>query len=91
MQKHEFEELIGQTVTDNQYQIIEEVCMWHPSIKNTSGKEEVAELYKSFGMTIFCDMHKRAFRIKMLEEVIQTRKREIAVMQREIEELTSAE
>ena len=44
---------IERTVTDEQYKVIEEVYMWHPSIRNTSGKDEVAELYKSFGMTIF--------------------------------------
>ncbi len=91
MQKHEFEELIGETITDNQYQIIEEVYMWHPSIKNTSGKEEVAELYKSFGMTIFRDMHKRACRIRALEESIHVREREVRAIQREIEELKSTE
>lgn len=53
MQKQEFEERIERTVTDEQYKVIEEVYMWHPSIRNTSGKDEVAELYKSFGMTIF--------------------------------------
>lgn len=56
MQKQEFEERIERTVTDEQYKVIEEVYMWHPSIRNTSGKDEVAELYKSFGMTIFHDM-----------------------------------
>lgn len=60
MQKQEFEERIERTVTDEQYKVIEEVYMWHPSIRNTSGKDEVAELYKSFGMTIFhgyCDIN----------------------------------
>lgn len=60
MQKQEFEERIERTVTDEQYKVIEEVYMWHPSIRNTSGKDEVAELYKSFGMTIFHDMLPRA-------------------------------
>ena len=50
MQKQEFEERIERTVTDEQYKVIEEVYMWHPSIRNTSGKDEVAELYKSFGI-----------------------------------------
>lgn len=47
MQKQEFEERIERTVTDEQYKVIEEVYMWHPSIRNTSGKDEVAELYKT--------------------------------------------
>ena len=38
MQKQEFEERIEKTVTDEQYKVIEEVYMWHPSIRNTSGK-----------------------------------------------------
>lgn len=42
MQKQEFEERIERTVTDEQYKVIEEVYMWHPSIRNTSGKDEVA-------------------------------------------------
>ena len=50
MQKQEFEERIERTVTDEQYKVIEEVYMWHPSIRNTSGKDEVACLL--FG---FCD------------------------------------
>lgn len=39
MQKQEFEERIERTVTDEQYKVIEEVYMWHPSIRNTSGKQ----------------------------------------------------
>lgn len=46
MQKQEFEERIERTVTDEQYKVIEEVYMWHPSIRNTSGKDEVAEVMK---------------------------------------------
>ena len=46
MTKSELEEMIGGSVTDEEYQLIEEVYMWHPAIRNTSGKEEVAELYK---------------------------------------------
>lgn len=42
MQKQEFEERIERTVTDEQYKVIEEVYMWHPSIRNTSGKQEKA-------------------------------------------------
>ena len=33
MQKQEFEERIERTVTDEQYKVIEEVYMWHPSIR----------------------------------------------------------
>ena len=60
MQKREFEEMIEQPVSDAEYRVIETVYQWHPSVKEVSGKEEVAELYKSFGMAIFHDMLPRA-------------------------------
>ena len=61
MQKQEFEERIERTVTDEQYKVIEEVYMWHPSIRNTSGKDEVAELYGGKGYTpLLTDADKKA-------------------------------
>lgn len=89
MQKQEFEERIERTVTDEQYKVIEEVYMWHPSIRNTSGKDEVAELYKSFGMTIFHDMLPRAKKAHELDELLRNAQREVQRIQEEIEELWS--
>lgn len=60
MEKKEFEELVGQELSDEDFEIIEAVYRYHPAIRGVSGKEEVAELYKSFGMTIFYDMIARA-------------------------------
>lgn len=60
MQKEEFEDLVGQALSDMDYEIIETVYLHHPAIRDVSGKEEVAELYKSFGMNIFYDMFQRA-------------------------------
>lgn len=88
MQKREFEERIERTVTDEQYKIIEAVYMWHPSIRNTSGKDEVAELFKSFGMTIFHDMLPRAKKAKELDEQLRVAQRAVAKIQEEIEELS---
>ena len=34
MQKQEFEERIERTVTDEQYKVIEEVYMWHVTVRN---------------------------------------------------------
>lgn len=88
MQKHEFEERIERTVTDEQYKVIETVYMWHPSVRNTSGKDEVAELYKSFGMTIFHDMLPRAQKARELDELLRKAQREVQRIQEEIEELS---
>jgi hypothetical protein len=71
MTKSEFEEMIGGSVTDEEYQLIEEVYMWHPAIRNASGEEEVAELYKSFGIVIFYDMYPRAKKAKDIEDNIR--------------------
>lgn len=85
MQKQEFEERIERTVTDEQYKVIEEVYMWHPSIRNTSGKDEVAELYKSFGMTIFHDMLPRAKKAHELDELLRNAQREVQRIQEEMQ------
>ena len=50
MQKQEFEERIERTVTDEQYKVIEEVYMWHPSIRNTSGKARIGTLKRQLSM-----------------------------------------
>lgn len=72
MTKSEFEYLIHGSVTDEEYELIEIVYMWHPAIRNTSGKEEVAELYKSFGIIIFKDMYPRAMKLKEIDEEIRS-------------------
>lgn len=72
MTKSEFEYLIHGSVTDEEYELIETIYMWHPAIRNTSGKEEVAELYKSFGIVIFYDMYPRAMKLKEIDEEIRS-------------------
>jgi hypothetical protein len=67
MRKEEFENLIGQALSDGDYKIIETVYLYHPAIRGASGVEELAELYKSFGITIFYDMIGRAKRNQDLD------------------------
>ncbi len=71
MKKEEFEDLVGQALSDWDYEIVETVYQYHPAIRETSGKEEVAELYKSFSMTIFYDMIGRAERNRDLESALR--------------------
>ena len=68
MQKEEFEDLIGHALSDRDYEIIETVYLYHPAIRDVSGVEEVAELYKSFDMTIFYDLFGRAKKNQDLED-----------------------
>lgn len=62
-------------------------CGIHQS-GNTSGKDEVAELYKSFGMTVFHDMLPRAKKAHELDDLLRKAQREVAKIQEEIEELS---
>ena len=101
MQKHEFEERIESTVSDEDYKLIEFVYQFHPVIRNVSGKDEVAELYKSFGMALFRDMEPRAKKAKEVEEkmtscsleietlteLLATRKAEMKDLEAELQEL----
>ncbi len=62
MIKEEFQDMIGQIVSDEDYKVIEKVYQFHPAVNEVSGKEEVAELYKRFGLAIFNDLLPRAER-----------------------------
>lgn len=87
MMKTEFEDLIHGSVTDEEYELIETVYMWHPAIRNTSGKEEVAELYKSFGIVIFYDMYPRAKKAKDIEDNIRLIDKTRAVLVDQLKQL----
>lgn len=89
MRKDEFEALAGVAVSDTDYEIIEKVYMFHPTVRETSGKEEVAELYKSFGMAIFHDMLPRAERNCELEKELCHVQRETEQIRKEIEDLSN--
>ena len=88
MQKREFEEMIEHPVSDAEYKVIETVYQWHPSVKEVSGKEEVAELYKSFGMAIFHDMLPRAEKNRELESRLRHAQAEVERIKAEMEELS---
>lgn len=88
MQKREFEEMIEQPVSDAEYRVIETVYQWHPSVKEVSGKEEVAELYKSFGMAIFHDMLPRAEKNRGLEKQLRHAQAEVERIKAEMAELS---
>ena len=87
MQKSEFEQRIGRSVSESDYEIIETVYQWHPAVKNTSGKDEVAELWKSFGITVFIDMLPRAEKARELDEKLRCAQSEVDRIKEMIKEL----
>lgn len=87
MCKEEFQNLIGMEVSDEDYAIIEKVFLFHPAVSEVSGKEEVAELYKSFGLVVFCDMFPRAERNRELERQLRQAQAEVERIKQAMEEL----
>lgn len=55
------------SIPDNFYKIIEKVYTHHPSISETEGKKQIAELYVRFGFSIIMDMESRASRMAEME------------------------
>ena len=60
MQKQEFEQLIQTAISDEEYRIIDKVYTWHPAISETAGKSQIADLYRSGGMTVIKNMEETA-------------------------------
>lgn len=87
MIKEEFRDLVGMEVSDEDYRIIETVYQFHPAVSEVSGKEEVAELYKSFGLSVFCDMLPRAERNRELEMQLRRAQAEADRIKQEMEKL----
>ena len=70
MTKTELEALAG-TVTQEAYEQINFVYTFHPAISETNGKQQIADLYKTFGMRIISDMYPTACKAQALEEDIR--------------------
>ena len=75
MQKHEFEERIESTVSDEDYKLIEFVYQFHPVIRAKKAKE-VEEKMTS------CRLE-----IETLTELLATRKAEMKDLEAELQEL----
>lgn len=71
MTQQEFENRINGKVTTAEYTVIEYVYTFHPSISNTEGKEQIANIYKIGGFRLIKDMIATAQRAERLENDIQ--------------------
>lgn len=68
MMRDEFEKLIGKTVSDCDYSIIEKVYTWHPAIDEAEGKDQIATLYETGGMPLIKSMLEAANIMMNLEK-----------------------
>jgi hypothetical protein len=78
----EFEKLLGKSVPEADYRLIEIVYQFHPS--NLS-KEATVALYKEFGMALIRDMLPRADKMKELEENLRRAQGEVFKYQKLID------
>jgi predicted aldo/keto reductase-like oxidoreductase len=81
--KQEFKALAKREFTDKEYEAIETVYTYHPSISETEGKKQIASLYDTFGIRIIADMMPTATKAKEYEERIAQKKHELEELQEE--------
>ena len=75
---------------DKEYQIIEFVYQWHPSISGSGheGQRQIASLYSEFGMRIIADMFPTARKAEIIQNKISKAKAQTMDCERELEELS---
>ena len=88
MMKQEFEQRIGGTLSDKDYNLIELVYTWHPAISNTTGKDQMAALYMNYGMIIIKDMVTRSIAVRDLDKQLREAESKVVAIQKEMEELS---
>lgn len=88
MLKSEFETMTDiEEISDRDYDAIENVYMYHPAIDDKKGKEQMAYLYKEFGMTVIKDMEKRAIQYKYTLNSINEHEKSIQALKQSLKEL----
>ena len=73
--------------TDRDYEIIEYVYNFHPSISETQGRKQIAELFVNFGMTLINDMVPRAELMEKKEKELSAAREAIRKIEKEIKDI----
>lgn len=87
MTKQEFESRAKRSISDNEYDKLEYVYAFHPSIDETKGKDQIALLWDTFGIRIIEDMMPTAKKAEELDNKIRTARIELDRLQDEYKEL----
>lgn len=87
MMKPEFETLIGNPISDEEYSTIEYVYTWYPTISETKGKDQIARLYTDFGMPIIEDMVERAGQMENLDKDLKRAQAQLTAIEDRIKML----
>ncbi len=88
MMKEEFEKILGKTVSDADYELIEYVYARHPAIDDVHGKKQIADIYNMpGGMMIILDMIPTAKKMGDLQDEMVAHLNEIDRIKSEINDL----
>lgn len=74
--------------SEQEYEIIDFVYNYHPSIYHVEGKKQIARLYSEFGMRIILDMQETAKRMKEISDEIRSLRARIDELEDERQELS---
>ena len=87
MTKQEFRALTKRDFTDKEYETIETVYTFHPSISETEGKKQIANLFDNFGFRIIADMLPTAVKAREYEGLIAKKRCELEELREAYNEL----
>lgn len=96
MQKKELEQLLGVDLLQWDYNVIETIYLYHPAISEDGFKarQQILDMYKRYGMSIFRMLFSRAFTLKGLESDFADLQRQLSNMRNmmdKMDELAIAE
>lgn len=75
------------SLSGDNYDLIERVYMYHPAIPDVGGKQAIARLYAVGGMSVIQDMEKRAAHEQEREEKRRSILDQIAKLQAQLAEI----
>lgn len=84
MEKKKFEARVGETLTEEEFEIIQVVSQWYPFSMQPGGDEQTAKIYEHFGMLIIKDMLPRADKVREIGKRLKEAEREVDRIQDEM-------
>lgn len=78
-------------ISDNDYELIEYVYNFYPTISETDGKKQIAMLFSVGGMALIHDMLPRSKRVHELENRIHRCMSELNSYEKELEDMKTLE
>lgn len=78
----------ARTPSEQEYEIINFVYNYHPSIHTVGGKKQIARLYSEFGMRVILDMQETAKRAQEIKDEIRSLSAKIKALEDEWQELS---